>query len=101
MDKNIENFFEEYTKPAWKKPRFWISAIFALLVVISIFYFKFGMMDSGITEEDIRSSVEFFNISSQWIEKEKIEEDDFKGILMVPQFSFQIRNIGVKPMRYI
>ena len=101
MEKSIESFLEEYTKPVWKKPRFWILMIFVSFIIISIFYFKFVIIDSGITEEDIRSSVKFFNISSQWIEKEKIEDDDFKGIIMVPQFSFQIRNIGVKPMKYI
>ncbi|MEN8152677.1 MAG: hypothetical protein ABFR75_01525 [Acidobacteriota bacterium] len=101
MDKNIENFFEEYTKPEWKKPKFWILIIFIALIFVSILYIKAKMVDSAITEEDIRSSIEIFDISSQWIEKEKIENEDFKGIIMVPQISFRMRNVGTKPMENV
>lgn len=97
----MKEYLEEITNPAWKRVRFWITAIFTVLLISYLIYFKFILIDNDLTVEELKSSVEFFNISSQWIEKEKIEDADFKGIVMVPQVSFQIRNTGEKRMKNV
>ncbi len=97
----LQDLLKEITNPPWKRARFWITTIFFLLLVSYLIYFKFILIDRGLTIEELKKSVEFFNISSQWIEKEKIEDEDFKGIVMVPQISFQIRNNSEKVMKNI
>ncbi len=97
----MKEYLEEIINPPWKQVRFWITAVFVLLLAIYLIYFKFILIDRDLTAEELKSSVEFFNISSQWIEKEKIEDEDFKGIVMVPQISFQIRNNSEKKMKNI
>ncbi|MEN8223293.1 MAG: hypothetical protein ABFR36_08545 [Acidobacteriota bacterium] len=97
----MQELLEEITNPPWKKIRFWITTVFIILLVSYLIYFKFILVDRGLTVEEMKKSVEFFNISSQWIEQGKIDDEDFKGIIMVPQISFQIRNTGEKVMKNI
>ncbi len=94
-------YFEEITKPSWKRARFWITTAVFLIMIGYLIYFKFVLVDGGLSKRELKSSVEFFNISSQWIEKGKFNDGDFKGIIMVPQISFQIRNNGSKLMKNI
>ncbi len=94
-------FIDEYLKPSWKKPRFWIYFGFSILVLISLIVIKTKFMDESISGEELKKSVKFFDISSRWIEKEKIEDEDFKGIVMVPQISFRVRNTGKRTLKYI
>jgi len=97
----MKEYLEEIINPPWKRVRFWITAIFFVVLISYLIYFKVILIDRDLTAEELKSSVEFFNISSQWIEKEKIEDADFKGIVMVPQVSFQIRNTSEKVMKNI
>ncbi len=97
----MHEIFEEITRPSWKRVRFWITAILSVLLVSYFIYFKLVLVDGDLSAEELKSSVEFFNISSQWIEKGKVEDSDFKGIIMVPQISFQVRNTGKKLMKNI
>lgn len=97
----MDEILKEITNPPWRRARFWITAVFFLALIVYFIYFKFVLVDKGLSADELKASVEFFNISSQWIEKEKIEDKDFKGIVMVPQISFQIRNKGQKVMKNI
>ena len=97
----MQELLKEITNPPWKRTRFWITTIIVVLLVSYLIYFKFVLIDRGFTIEELKRSVEFFNISSQWIEKEKIDDEDFKGLVMVPQISFQIRNNSEKVMKNI
>lgn len=97
----MDEILKEITNPPWRRARFWITAIFFVALISYFIYFKFVLVDQGFTADELKESVEFFNISSQWIEKEKVEDEDFKGIIMVPQVSFQIRNNGEKMMKNI
>ncbi len=97
----MKEYLEEISNPPWKRIRFWITTIFIVAFVSYLAYFKFVLVNNDLTSEELKSSVEFFNISSQWIEKGKVDDEDFKGIIMVPEVSFQIRNIGKKKMKNI
>ncbi|MCK5222272.1 MAG: hypothetical protein KAR14_11880 [Candidatus Aminicenantes bacterium] len=97
----MQELFEEIVNPPWKRARFWITTIFLILLTTYLIYFKFILVNRSLTAEELKSSVEFFNISSQWIEKGKVEDADFKGIIMVPQISFQVRNNGEKVLKNI
>jgi len=93
--------FSELLRPSWKKPRFWIYTGFAILILLTFFFVKYNFIESGLTADELKRSIQFFDISSQWIKKTDLKEDDFTGILMVPQISFRIRNNGKKEMSYI
>jgi len=97
----MQEIIKEIINPPWKKARFWITTVFFVLLFSYLIYFKFVLVEQGLTAEELKQSAEFFNISSQWIEKGKIDDEDFKGIVMVPQISFQIRNKGKKVMKNI
>jgi len=93
--------FEEITNPSWKRFRFWITTAVFLIFIVYLGYFKLVLIDKGLTKEELKSSVEFFNISRKKKKKGKVDDADFKGIIMVPQISFQIRNNGSKVMKNI
>jgi hypothetical protein len=59
------------------------------------------IFDKPLAPEKIKSSIEVFNISSHWVVKKKIEEDDFKGIVLVPEISFRVRNVGDSELSYV
>jgi hypothetical protein len=56
-------------------------------------------VDKSVSVEEIKSSVEIFNISSRWVVKKKIDTNEYKGIILTPQFTFQIRNTGDKELK--
>lgn len=97
----MQEYFKEYSIPFWKKSRFWLFSIIITAFIVFMVFFIRDYYSTGVSAEELGSSAEFFNISSQWIEKERVEDRDFKGIIMVPQISFQIRNIGPKELKNI
>lgn len=100
-DNQKKELFEEYLKPSWKKTRFWIYIGFTILVLTTLFIVKKKFIDESISEVELKRSVKFFDITSKWIEKEKIQDENFKGIVMVPQISFRVKNIGKRKLKYI
>ena len=45
--------------------------------------------------------MEFFDISSQWKVNEKVNDEDFQGIILVPEVSFRLRNVAKKDLSYV
>jgi len=91
---NNENIFEEYLKPRRYKARFWVWVAIGVAAVIMIIIYKSTVIDNAISPQELKASIQLFNLDSQWVEKEKIDTKEFKGILLVPQISFQVRNVG-------
>lgn len=79
----------------------WIFFAVVFVFVVGFFVFKSDIIDKSLSPEEIKSSIEVFNISSHWVVKKKIEEDDFKGIILVPEICFQLRNIGDSDLNYV
>lgn len=101
LDEKKEVILEEFIKPRRFGSKFWMYLIVFSLFVLIILLFKTNIIDKSITADELKSSVEFFNISSQWIVKEKINENDFKGIILVPEITFRVRNIGKINLKYV
>ncbi len=91
---NSEKILEDYLKPKRLQPRFWIWVGLTIVAIIMVLVYKITVVDTTISQEELKSSVELFNLDSQWVEKEKIDTEEFKGIVLVPQFSFHVRNVG-------
>jgi hypothetical protein len=105
MDQDSNNnsdyngILEEYTKPRRFQSRFWVNIVLVIALVTLVLVFKFTIVDQSVSVDEIKSSVELFNVSSRWVVKKKIDSKDFKGIILAPQFSFQVRNKGEKELK--
>lgn len=96
---NYDGILEEYTKPRRFQSRFWVNIVLIVTLIALILVFKFTIVDKSVSVEEIKSSIEIFNVSSRWVVKKEINTKDFKGIILAPQFSFQIRNKGEKELK--
>ena len=82
------------------RSKFWLNIFAVVALVIFIIIFKVKVLDTSMTADELKASIKLFNVGSQWIEKEKIEEKDFTGIVLVPEFSFKVRNIGKRVLSF-
>jgi len=89
---------EPWLHRRWKGPKLWITAI--MLVVFALLYWMYSqrVVRASYTGEEIKAAVEFFSISSTWMVKEKVDTEDFKGVIVVPRISFRIRNRGEREL---
>lgn len=94
-----DEIFEEYLKPKRLRPRFWVWVTLIISGIILVIIYKTTVIDHAINPEELKSSVEIFNLDSQWVVLEEIDNKDFKGILLVPQISFQVKNVGSVVLR--
>lgn len=101
FENNEDLLLEEYINPKRFGSKFWVKVIVTLFCILFIYIFKTGVIDDRMEPGILQSSIEIFDISSQWVIKEKIDEPDYKGILLVPEISFRIRNIGKEDLRYV
>lgn len=100
-DQIEESPFEDYINPKRFGGKFWVKAAVIAAIVVLALLFKSGVMDKTVDPEILKSSLEIMDINSQWVESEKVDEKDFKGIILVPEFSFRFRNTGEKELNYV
>jgi hypothetical protein len=96
-----EDILEEYLKPKRFQPRFWVWVSFCVAAILLIIIYKTTVLDSAIGPEQLKAGLELFNLDSQWVVSEQIDNKEFKGIVLVPQISFQVRNVGKVVLRYV
>jgi hypothetical protein len=96
-----EDILEEYLKPRRLQVKFWRWVILGIVFVILVIVYKTCVIDPTLPPEELVASMEIFNIDSQWILSEELDTPDFKGIVLVPQISFQVRNIGKVNLYYV
>ncbi len=92
---------EQYIKPRWQQTRFWMWVILGIVFVLMVFIFKTSIIDKTIPPKDLVAAIQIFNIRSQWVVSEKIDSPDFKGIVLVPEITFQVRNAGKVDLSYV
>ena len=91
-----EEILQEYTQSFWHNSKFWLWIALAVIFLLFAFVYKKTVVDTTLKPQELKSSLEFFDISSQWVVRDKIIEEDFSGVILVPEVSFRIRNIGKK-----
>lgn len=96
-----EILFEEYQKRFWQRSKFWLGVVLCALFIVFALVFKRTIVDTSMTAEELKSAIELFDISSQWVVKEKIVEPGFQGVILVPEVSFRIRNSGNRELSYV
>lgn len=72
-----------------------------LAIVLAVVWFLTVSSEPVLSDEDFRAQFHFHGIDSQWVVKNTIERPDFKGILLVPQIRFQVRNEGQKNLKSV
>jgi len=96
-----EKILEEYLKPKRTQLKYWRYLFLFIVFLVLAWIYKSCVIDPTIKPAELLASIEVFNIDSKWIESEKIDTPEFKGIVLVPQISFQVRNIGKRELYYI
>ena len=92
---------DEYTRPRRWGSRLLRWLIILILVAAAALLVKNDLVDRSIAVDDLKASVEIFNISSQWVVRNRVEEEDFKGVVLVPEISFQVRNVGEETLSFV
>jgi hypothetical protein len=96
-----QEILQEYYQSFWRNSKFWLGVVLLIIFLIFAFIYKKTVLDTTINPRQLQAALEFFDISSQWVVNDRINEDDFKGIILVPEVSFRIRNIGKKDLSYV
>ena len=96
-----EEILQEYYQSFWRNSKFWLGLVLLFILLIFAFIYKKTVLDTALNPRQLKASLEFFEISSQWVVNEQISDEDFKGILLVPEVSFRIRNVGKKDLSYV
>jgi hypothetical protein len=91
----------DYIKPKTKQSKFWVWVFLGIVFALMIFIYKNSIIDKTIPPEELVASMKITNINSQWVESEKVDTPDFKGIIVVPEFTFQVRNVGKHDLSYV
>ena len=96
-----EEFLQEYFQSFWHNSKFWLGVVLLLFILIFAFVFKKTVLDTTMKPQQLKAALEFFDISSRWVVNDKINEDDFQGIILVPEVSFRIRNVSKQNLSYV
>lgn len=96
-----EEILEEYLKPRRYKPRFWVWVTLTISAIILVIIYKITVIDTAINSAELKPAIEMFNLDSQWVVLEEIDTKEFKGIVLVPRISFQVRNVGNVVLRNV
>ena len=92
---------ERYIKPKRYQTKFWMWIILIVVLVLMGYIYKANIIDKTIPVEDLKAAMKIFNINSQWVENEKVDTPDFKGVIMVPEITFRVRNMGKVDLHYV
>ncbi len=96
-----EEILQEYYKSFWRNSKFWLGVVVFFIFLLLAFVYKKSVLDTTLRPQQLKAALEFFDISSQWVVNEKVMDEDFNGIILVPEVSFRIRNIGKRDLSYV
>ena len=96
-----EEILDEYQKRFWQNSKFWLGVAALLIFAVFAVVYKKAVVDTAMSPAELKAALELFDISSQWKVNEKVNEDDFRGIVLVPEVSFRIRNVSRKDLSYV
>jgi hypothetical protein len=96
-----EEILEEYQKRFWQNSKFWLGVVSLLIFAVFALVYKKTVIDTAISPAELKAALELFDVSSQWKVNEKLSEEDFQGIVLVPEVSFRIRNVSKKSLSYV
>lgn len=96
-----EILFDDYINRKRFGSKFWLLATLTFFFILAVVIYKVCVLDKIIPPEEIKASIEIFDIDSQWLVKEEVHEKDYNGVVIVPQISFRFRNMGKNNLKYV
>ena len=96
-----EDFLGEYQKRFWQNSKFWLGVVSLLIFAVFAVVYKMTVIDTAISPAELKTALALFDISSDWKVNEKVNEEDFQGIILVPEVSFRIRNVSKRNLSYV
>ncbi len=96
-----EEILEEYTRRFWQNSKFWLWVVLLLIIAVFGLVYKTSVLNTSVTPAELKAAVELFDISSQWKVNEKVNDEDFQGIILVPEVSFRVRNVSQRDLSYV
>jgi|GEM_PF-721334 len=88
------DFLNHYLEKKRFGSKFWMRIVILIVVVGFLVIFGQDLFKKSPDSKLIKEAISFHDISSQWVVKGKIQQDDFEGIVLVPQVRFKITNRG-------
>jgi hypothetical protein len=96
-----EEILEEYQRRFWQNSKFWLGLVSLLIFAAFAVVYKKTVLDTAISPAELKAALELFDISSEWKVNEKVNDEDFQGIILVPEVSFRIRNLSRRSLSYV
>jgi hypothetical protein len=96
-----EEILEEYTRRFWQNSKFWLWVVLLLIIAVFGLVYKTSVLNTSVTPAELKAAVELFDISSQWKVNERVNDEDFQGIILVPEVSFRVRNVSQRDLSYV
>ncbi len=93
--------FENVVRPKRFGPKFWLHVTLAVFFIFFVVLYKYAVLDRIVSPDELKESIEIFEMDSKWVFKEEVHEKDFDGIIMVPQLTFRVRNIGKRELSHV
>lgn len=78
-----------------------VLGVVGMAVLAALVWLVFASSAPILDDETYRAQFSFNTIDSQWVVKQTIERPDFKGILLVPQIRFRVKNESRGPLRAV
>lgn len=100
-DRKNDEILKEYTQSFWHNSKFWLGLVVFFFVLLFALIYKKTVVDTTLNPKQLKATLEFFDISSQWVVNERVSDEDFQGIILVPEVSFRVRNLGRKALSYV
>lgn len=99
-----ENIFEKYLEKEnegwrhfYKNPKAWVYIVVGLVVIFLAGYFYKSVIVEGMSESDIKKSIQVVWAETKWIEQ-KGDNMQFK---IVPAILFKVKNVGDRPLEFM
>jgi hypothetical protein len=70
-----------------------------LLVLLAVSLFGTAGCSQGMTEEELKASVELVEVDTRW--EKKYYQPWPPKLILVPAISFKIKNVGERPLQYV
>ena len=95
------SFLDDYTRPFWRKSRFWLWVILLTLFAGLAWAFRFLEWEQEMTGAQLQTAVEVLPVSSAWVPLEPTGGGAEREIIVVPRYVFRIHNRGNRPLQHL
>lgn len=98
MSENNDLFKDVSEKaPFFRSTKFWTSALLVLIGAALVLLFYKTVIEDTMSDKEVAESIQIVWHDSIWVDK-KVRPDE---AVIVPSFTFKIKNTGKRPLQYV